>query len=331
MIAYDRLSQIIPPEIALGNKALSVALGQISGIPNMTLPMLAQSVTAVRTNFGLPAINSQTQPVNTSTKNFLLANVGIGTGVCNSITIEDCMGTVTGWVVAANLNTTTTTLNTMNTTSLAGAYQECLNCMNGVYTTQYLNPLYPPVLPEYLYRVDLPNGGSYVDYTTANAAQSAAISGGSIPYIQSQIAATASAYPTQVVIMNANFGNICQQIGNEQDLQVRAGLNFADSFANLQPNSQSADFSFVFSLPSNGQNIEVGGTAQFLEFIANTTNQGGQAVVAVMRQGQSNAALNEAGILTASDIPLIPNPPPAVATLSTATYTVAQAVANVKY
>ena len=145
------------------------------------------------------------------------------------------------------------------------------------------------------------------------------------------MASTAGAYPTQVVTLNANFGNICQQMGNEQDLQVRAGLNFADNFANLQPNSQTADFSFVFSLPGYGQNIEVGGTAQFLEFIANTTNQGGQAVVATMRQGQSNAALNEAGILTASDIPLIPNPSPAVATLSTATYTVAQAVANIKY
>ena len=331
MIAYDRLSQIIPPEIALANKALSVALGQVSGIPNMSLPALAQSVSAVKTNYGLPAINSQTQPVNSSTKNFLLANVGIGTGVCNSITIEDCMGTVAGWVVAGNLTASTTTLNTMSTGALAGAYQECLNCMNGAYTSQYLNPAYPPVLPQYYYRVDLPNGGSFVDYTTATAAQQAAIGGGCIPYIQSQVAATAGAYPSQVVKLNANFGNICQQMGNEQDLQKRAGLDFANFFANLQSNSQSSDFSFVFGLPSDGQNIEVGGTAQFLEFIANTTNQGGQAVVAVMRQGQSNAALNEAGILTASDIPLIPNPSPPVAQLSTATYTVQQAVANIKF
>jgi hypothetical protein len=71
--------------------------------------------------------------------------------------------------------------------------------------------------------------------------------------------------------------------------------------------------------------------AQFLEYIANTTNQGGQAVVATMRQGQSNAALNQAGVLTASDIPLIPNPAPQAAQLSTATYTVQQAVANIKF
>jgi hypothetical protein len=49
-----------------------------------------------------------------------------------------------------------------------------------------------------------------------------------------------------------------------------------------------------------------------------------------MRQGQNNATLNEAGILTQSDIPLIPNPPPTKANLISSVYTVAQALPQIK-
>jgi hypothetical protein len=57
---------------------------------------------------------------------------------------------------------------------------------------------------------------------------------------------------------------------------------------------------------------------------------GGQSIIAVMRQGQNNATLNEAGILTQSDIPLIPNPAPTEANLISSVYTVAQALPQIK-
>ena len=41
MITLDRLQQIIPPDQALANKALSVALQQIAGISNNPLPTMA--------------------------------------------------------------------------------------------------------------------------------------------------------------------------------------------------------------------------------------------------------------------------------------------------
>jgi hypothetical protein len=332
MIAYDRLSQIIPPDMALANKALTVALQQISGISNMNLPSLANTVVAVNTNAGLPAINNQTQPVNNSTRSYLLSQVGIGTGPCGSITTMDCLGTAAGWVTASNLVAAYSVLHSMNTGGLQGAYQQCLDCMHGVYTTQYLNPNYPSTQPQYYYKVILPHGGTFDNqYPTAAAAQTAAIGGGCIPYIQGQVSATAGAYPSQVSKLNSDFGNICQQMGNEQDLQHRAGLNFADNFANLQAASQTADFSFVMSLPTYGQDVQVGGAAQFLEAIANTTNQGGQAIVATMRQGRTDSALNTAGILSASDIPLIPSPSAQQANLLPSTYTVQQAVANISY
>jgi len=406
MIAYDRLSAIIPPGIALANKALSVSLAQVSGMPNMTLPTFASAVKATNSNQGLPAINQQKQPLPTATKNYLLASVGIGTGPCGTITIEDCLGTATGWVVAANLNSTTTQLSSMNTTTLQQGYQNIIDCMSGAFDYHIPNPAYPPTLPQYLgWACIVPGGpgaGDYRTYTTQADARNAAISA-IVTNINTVVCpGLVATYPTQTTLMNSNFANICQQMGNEQDLQKRAGLDFANFYANLQANGQTAIFSFVMGLPNYGQNIQQGGTRQFLEALADynpttgtttagsvtvtsvssftgigatgvavnisgngipensyvtavnsgaktiTMNQaatlsignnsiivgniGGQAIISTMRTGQNQTSFNNAGILTASDIPLIPTPSPKPATnLISSTYTAQQAISQIKY
>ena len=401
MIAYDRLSQIIPSDVALANKALQVSLQQISGLPNMTLQTLAATISAQATNQGLPAINQQTRAVTPATKTYLLTQLGKGTGPCGSITTMDCLGTAAGWVVAGNLVSTTSQLTTMNTAFLQSGYQNVINCMSGAYDYHIPNPAYPPTLPEYLgWACIVPSGpgaGDYRTYATQADARNAAIAG-IIPALRTACSGLVTTYPTQTTVMNSNFGNISEQMGNEQDLQYRAGLRFSDFFANLTANSQTAVFGFTMSLPSYGQDIQQGGTCQYLESIAdyNTTtgtimlgsttitqvssfvgitsvgntvsgpgiptgttatginsgaktitislnptlstaaanivygSVGGQSIIAVMRQGQNNTSLNEAGVLTQSDIPLIPNPAPTEANLIPSTYTVQQAVAQIK-
>lgn len=401
MIAYDRLSQIIPNDLALANKALYVALQQITGVPNMSLQTLAATVNAQNTNKGLPAINQQTQACTPDVKTYLLSQLGLGTGPCGSITTMDCLGTAAGWVTAGNIAAAGTQLATMNTTTLQGGYQNVINVMSGAYDYHIPNPAYPPTLPEYLgWACIVPSGlgaGDYRTYATAADARNAAIAG-IITALRAECSALVAAYPTQTTKMNSNFANICQQMGNEQDLQYRAGLRFGDYFANLTANSQTAVFSFTMSLPSYGQDIQQGGTCQYLEAVADynpftgtivlgnktisavstftgvttvgntvsgpgipvgstataidsgaktvTISQnptvstasanvvygsvGGQSIIAVMRQGQNNATLNEAGILTQSDIPLIPNPTPTEANLISSVYTVAQALPQIK-
>lgn len=401
MIAYDKLSQIIPSDLALANKALQVALQQITGLPNMTLATLGAAVKAQNTNKGLPAINQQTRAVSPSTKTYLLTQLGRGTGPCGSITTMDMLGTAAGWKVAGNLTSTASQLSTMNTTTLQSGYQNVINCMSGAYDYHIPNPSYPPTLPQYLgWACIVPSGlgaGDYRTYTTQADARNAAIAG-IIAAIQGYLPTLVATYPSQTTLMNSNFGNICEQMGNEQDLQYRAGLRFGDFYANLTANSQTAIFSFAMSLPSYGQDTQQGGTAQYLEAIADynpfvgtitlgsktitqvstflgitttgntvsgpgipegttatainsgaktitisqnptlsTTganavygNIGGQAIIAVMRQGQNQTALNSAGILTQGDIPLIPNPAPTQANLISSVYTVPQAVAQIK-
>lgn len=403
MIAYDRLSAIIPTDLALANKALQVALQQISGLPNMSLQTLAATVKSLNTNKGLPAINQQTKAVSSANKTYLLTTLGYGTGPCGTITTMDCFGTAAGWVVAGNIASTATQLRTMNTANLQQGYQNVINCMSGAYDYHIPNPAYPadPLAPQYLgWACIVPGGpgaGDYRTYGDPASARNAAIAG-IIVACRGVIQGLVAAYPGQTTQMNKDFANICQQMGNEQDLQYRAGLRFSDFYANLTASSQPAIFSFTMTLPSYGQDVQQGGAAQYLEAVAdynpttgtvmlgsrtisqvstflgitavgntisgpgipeNTTatainataktitisanptlstaganvvygSVGGQSLIAVMRQGQNNAALNEAGVLTQSDVPLIPNPQPKEANLLSSTYTVQQAINQIK-
>jgi hypothetical protein len=277
MIAYDRLSSIIPSNLALANKALQVALEQITGIPNMDLPTLATTVKNVTTNKDLPAMNQQTQAVTPATKTYILSSVGVGTGPCGSITTMDCLGTAAGWVVAGNLASTTNQLRSMNTSYLQSGYQNVINAMNGIYDYQVPNPNYDPDIPDGPSNLKFlgwacivpagPGAGDYRIFASQADARNAAIAG-IISGLKAACQTLVGTYPTQTTQMNRDFGNICQQIGNEQDLQKRAGLDFGNYFANLQSNSQTAIFSFAFTLPNYGQDIQQGGTAQYLEGVA---------------------------------------------------------------
>ena len=78
MIAYDRLSQIIPADQALAAKAFATSLQQISGITNMTLPVLANTIVNLQTTNNLPLISALTQAVPTSVANYFsnIAEIG---------------------------------------------------------------------------------------------------------------------------------------------------------------------------------------------------------------------------------------------------------------
>jgi hypothetical protein len=397
MIAYDRLSQIIPGDIALANEALKISLMQIAGISNMDLPTLANTVSQVQTAYNLPLINQQTQPISGNTSAYYLNVLGAyGTGECNSILTVDMLGTAIGTVNNKALANVTNALSTMNTVYLANCYSTMLDCINGVFNQTDGSNGYVEI------PVGYPAAGDYDtidDAFTGNGSSSSGNIGpgpGLIPVSQIEIGNLGTAYPRQVAVMNNSFDAICQQMGNEQDLQVRAGLDWSNYFANLLPRSQTAVMSFIFSLPGYGQDTIQGGAAEFLQGIAdyspfvgnaivgnpvitqvstfagvatgeiisgsivpaNTTiigidtvantvtmsqqaantaanvnlvagGLGGQAVIAVMRQGQNQTALNNAGILTNSDVPVAPNPPPPQANLYTSTYTAQQAANSV--
>ena len=63
MIAYDRLSQIIPGDQALAWKAIQVSLQQVKGIVDLELPDLAVAFSGTETTKDLDLISALTEPV----------------------------------------------------------------------------------------------------------------------------------------------------------------------------------------------------------------------------------------------------------------------------
>jgi hypothetical protein len=84
MIALDRLQQIIPPDQALANKALQVALQQITNIDQLSLPTLAAAASTVETTKDLPLVSALTQAVPSNVADYFIDTLTDGTGENNT-------------------------------------------------------------------------------------------------------------------------------------------------------------------------------------------------------------------------------------------------------
>jgi hypothetical protein len=324
MIAYDRLSQIIPSDQALAAKAVATSLQQIAGITNMTLPVLANAVINLQTTNNLPLITALTQAVPTSVSDYL-ANIAGTTG--NSVVVCDVLGIAAGYQVTDYfLNTVSTFANT-NIAYLTTVYQT----MNSVVGNVYGDPVAGPVtIPG-----GQPAAGTYYAVTsnavvTTTAADSAFTGTGGdtpptgpglLPAATNAIVSIATTSSAQVSTLNSYFTSMAAQVTQEKDLQSKAQIDFA----NLIPNNSPTVYSLVYNLPSYGVQTEAGGMAQFWEGVANISTFTGQAVVATLREGVNLARLGNAGIQTNTLVPSNPNPPLAQANLIPSTYTAAQA------
>lgn len=319
MTALDQLSQMIPADIALANKALATSMSSITGITTMTLPNLANTTANVQTNYGLPLVNAQTSAVSTATVASIIGSVGTGTGANGTVTIMDGLGTAAGWISTGAMANTLTILSTMSTGYLQLGYTNMLNTVNGAYTI-HVQPDPPTDPPTYLgYQVVIPSGpgaGTYPGSPVATAALAinAAFTSGLIPAVQAVISGFSGSNPTQYASLNANWSNIVNQLNLEKSIQTKATLNFA----NLVPNSTESIYGFVLSLPTNGQDTSVGGANQFIQAIADKTTLGGQAIIGTLRQGQSN--VSGTGVGTNSNVPVAQTPPPPQATLTPSQY-----------
>jgi len=328
MIAYDRLSQIVPADQALAAKAVATSLQQISGITNMTLPVLANAVVNLQTTNNLPLISALTQAVPTSVATYL-SNIAGTNGT--SVVICDVLGIAAGYQVTDGFINTVSTLANTDVANLTTVYQT----MNSVVGNVYGDPINGPVT--------IPGGqpAAGIYYATGNVgnvtatAADAAMTGtggdtpptgpGLIPVATNTIATIASTSSAQVSTLNSYFDSMAAQVVQEQTLQSASQIDFANLIADNNPTV----YSLVYSLPTYGQQTEQGGMAQFWEGVSNISTFTGQAVVATLREGVNLAYLGNAGIQTNSTVPSAPNPPLAQANLIPATYTSSQAANTV--
>jgi hypothetical protein len=310
MTALDKLSQIIPPDQALANKALSTALQQITNISSLNLPRLANAVSNVQTNFGLPLVNAQKTAVDPAVANNISNTLGVGSGTNGTLTIDDSMGIAAGFVVTSAFNNVITLVNSMDLSNLANIYTDMTATANGTY-----GPATGPITI-----ITGPAAGTYDNINAAFSGQEANANAGTggnglIPSVNSNVIPNIIAvYPSQTTSLNSNWGNMMTQLNTEKKVQKSATIDFA----NLTPNSNPPIYSFVLSLPQYGQDTAANGAFQYLESVADLTNLTGQTLVAALRQGQSN--ITTTGIATTSNVPVNPNPPPPDATLTKSQY-----------
>jgi len=280
MSALDKLNQMIPVDMAIANKALSVSLLGITNINTITLPKFAQAVAQVQTTAGLDLINSLTAPVHADAVTAITAKVSKGTGVNGTVLITDILGAATGAVSSQVLTNTIKIFATMDLTQLSDVYQRMYNTVTGVYG----NPTGS---------VTVPAGVAAGVYANADVAFTTAL----IPAAKTIIATVTSTYPQQTAELNSLWSSIIAQLKSEVNLQNQAGINFSAFTAN---NTNSV-YSFVLGLPVLGQKMNAGELGSYIQALADMSSLSGQSIIASLRQSQTN--LSSMGIGVSSNIP----------------------------
>jgi hypothetical protein len=317
MTALDRLSQMIPPDIALANKALAVSMKGITGISNTLLPTFAKTVSKTQTMVGLPLVNAQTSAVSPATASYYTSALAGGSSVNGTYVISDFLGTAAGLPGTAVLTETLALFSEMNLTTLTLIYNQMLESANGTLGPTDSGPIIIPTGPAagtYVGTpVDPPPTPPAPQYNpTALDGAIAAL----IAAANAEIVALVAEYPTQTTQLNTGWNELAHQLVQEPINQAKANLVWNQ----LIPNSQQTVLSLIQSLPDYGLDTAVGGQAQFFELLADINTLAGQCIIGLFRQGPTATALRASNILNNNNIPADPNPPPPQANLGPTSY-----------
>jgi hypothetical protein len=325
MTTYNQLKNIIPADQALASKALQAGLEQVKNIRDTTLPAVSNAAIGLETTKGLDGISSLTAPLPANVIAYYETQFYNGSGPYGTLYLTDIIGTPTGCIVSPLLQSVSSTLNTMTvegdfatlTNPSNGVYTVMENCIAGDYTTSNTDPFtgnttYTVVIPP-----GLPGAGTYGPANTASEVESDAFSGGLNPAMISLVGVIVAANPVQVANTTAEFGNICVQIITENTNLALADVQFANLLANQTP------WSLVYGLAADGLDTTEGGSAYVLQSLANLSTQGGQAIIATMREARNQARLSTAGLET--DITVSDTGPTPQADLGRGEYTAAEA------
>jgi len=305
-ITYERLSRIIPSDQALANKAIQVSLQQIKNISTLTLAQLAAAFSNMQTTRDLPAISALQQAVPASVAAYYSSTYATGSGPNGTLVITDLLGAAVGIPFTSDLTNVTTTINSMNTAGILGTltvtYVRMKDTVDGVYSVGNT--------------VVIPPGPGVGTYGNVDSALSALISNAA-----SEVSAIQSSYPAQSANLNTNFTDMASSLATENTNLSLASIDIP----NLLTTGRGPIMSFVQSLPNYGLNTEANGPSQFLETVADLNTQGGQAIVACLREGRNISVLNAVNVGVDTNIPANPATVPPQATLLPSTYSDAEA------
>jgi len=327
MTTYNKLKNIVPADQALASKAVQAGLTQVKNIFDSILPAVANAVADLETTKGLSAVSGLESTLPANVVAFYQTQFYNGSGPYGTLLLTNIIGTPTGCVMNVSLNSVTSTLDTMTQqgdfTLLTGnqqVYATMETAITGVWTVETTPPdPGPPPVPG-LYTTTIPAGwiaaGTYTGTSNSDSIANA-FSTGLNPAMISVVGIIANANPAQVASTTADFANISIQIETENNNLSLANVDFGNLLVNDPP------WNLVYGLSSDALDTSEGGSAFVLQSLANLITQGGQAIVATMRESRNQARLSSAGLNT--DILVSDTGPTPQADLSRGEYTTEEA------
>ena len=260
---------------------------------------------------GLPLVANTTTPIPAAVATYYQSTLAKGSGPNGTYLTTDFFGSAAGIPYNTYLTSVTSTISAQLTagtlTTLNTIYSYMKNLITDVYGLPGAIALPAP------YNA----GNPYASYDAALVVL--------ITAADAAIGTAITAMGTATTTLNTAWTAMTQHSANESTYQTQASINFST----LTAGAQLPITAFIPALAGYGQETQEGMAAQFLESIANTANQYGQAMVGALREGRNTAGVNAIGIKADNDVPQLPNAVPPQATLSSSEYTPAEARALV--
>lgn len=261
---------------------------------------------------GLDLINGpSTTPVPAAVPTYYLTQLAKGSGPNGTFLTTDFFGSAAGIPYNDYLTTVTSTISTQFASGNLGALNTIYSQMVEVVTSVYG---IPPT-------ITIPSGPAAGVYLTYNAALAALITAADTA-VGTAIATMGA---TTTATLNTAWTAMTTHSANEATFQSLASIDYAT----LTAGAQLPITAFIPSLAGYGQETQQGMAAEFLEAIANTANQYGQAMVGALREGRNTAGINAVNLKIDNAVPSLPNAVPPQANLGDSTYTPAEARALV--
>jgi len=262
---------------------------------------------------GLDLINGPSStPVPAAVPTYYLSQLAKGSGPNGTYLTTDFFGSAAGIPYNEYLPTVTSTLTTQlaagTLTTLNTVYSQMVSVVTSAFGV-------PPT-------ITIPSGSAAGVYATYDTALAALITAADVAVG----AAVTAMGATTTASLNTAWYTMTSHSANEDTFQTQASIDYAT----LTAGAQLPITAFIPSLSGYGQETQEGMAAEFLEAIANTANQYGQAMIGALREGRNTAGIQAVNLKIDNAVPSLPDAVPPQATLSSSEYTPAEARAQVQ-
>lgn len=258
----------------------------------------------------LPLLEALTTPLSSGAQNYYANTFAQGSGPQGTYLLTDFMGTAVGVTAGQYFTSAAEIINAKTTDTTLDYYIEILDTIIGVLDGTYGDPGTGPIT------IPTGPGSSLSPYPTGDDAITQLVI-----EANAEISNLNSSMGSAATTLNGDWNSICARLVYEANNQSKASL----VIPNMQAGDKLTVMSLITSLGSIGQNTEEGMSAQFFEEIANVTTLTGQSIIASLREGQNDAAMDAAGVEHDNTVPDLPTTEPPQAELLPSTYTVTEA------